>query len=268
MALVEYSDSDSESPAESNSPPPAKKARKNTTPSDIPPLPAAFHDLYATSTRVSVRDDPSLHGGRYPSNEEFALLSDTISQMRAQLGKNSREPEIHSLLRSDLGVRLPLHISLSRPAVLRTEQRQSFMTVFQTAIQKSHIEAVTTTVETLDCVSNFDKTRWFYVLRVSRPADDSLNRLLGLSNRYLALFDQPPLYANSTDGDRKQVSGEPSGDYSRCFHISLAWSLTEPSLEARERIASMDLRSLGEIEVRFDCVKAKIGNQISSISLA
>ena len=46
---------------------------------------------------------------------------------------------MHSLLRSDLGAQLPLHISLSRPVVLRTEQRQSFMETYQTAIQTSHV---------------------------------------------------------------------------------------------------------------------------------
>lgn len=60
MSLVQYSDSDSDAEPAS---PPAKKPRVEPQPG-LPPLPAAFHDLYASSTRVSVKDDPSLHGGR------------------------------------------------------------------------------------------------------------------------------------------------------------------------------------------------------------
>lgn len=62
MSLVQYSDSESESDAECAFPPPKKP--RLTTGASLPPLPPAFHDLYASGTRVSVKDDPSLHGGR------------------------------------------------------------------------------------------------------------------------------------------------------------------------------------------------------------
>ena len=65
MSLVQYSDSESD--ADQPASPPAKKPRHEAPAKGaaaLPPLPAAFHDLYASSTRVSVKDDPSLHGGR------------------------------------------------------------------------------------------------------------------------------------------------------------------------------------------------------------
>lgn len=75
MALVNYSDSESdEEPTKTerngNAAGPSSLKRKHdqcSNPdlsSDLPPLPAAFHDLYASTSRVSTRDDPSLHGGR------------------------------------------------------------------------------------------------------------------------------------------------------------------------------------------------------------
>lgn len=77
MALVDYSESDSD-PGDLDGDErssgilssPSKRKRdaedhlKNEKITALPPLPAAFHDLYATNSRVSVRDDPSLHGGR------------------------------------------------------------------------------------------------------------------------------------------------------------------------------------------------------------
>ncbi|KAK1143189.1 poly(U)-specific 3'-to-5' RNA exonuclease [Aspergillus melleus] len=277
MALVQYSDSDSE---EESPPRPIKKLCPAPTPaSSLPPLPKTFHDLYASSTRVSVKDDPSLHGGRkrviphiegnwpthlylewFPSKEELAVLSD--------------------ILRHDLGAQLPLHISLSRPVVLRTEQKQSFLETFTAALQDSHISAFDVVADSLHCVSNYEQTRWFYVLRVRKPEHDGLNRLLGISNRCLARYGQPPLYEPPSGADTDRESRGPrksthkgaaqpqTGDYSERFHISLAWSLTGPSSEDHDRIAQIDLRRMARLRIPFDCVKAKLGNQITSIPLS
>lgn len=68
LALVQYSDSDSESDDAASNPPTTALKRKRSGPgqavTSLPPLPAAFHSLYSTNTRVSTTDDPSLHGGR------------------------------------------------------------------------------------------------------------------------------------------------------------------------------------------------------------
>ncbi|KAL4784719.1 U6 snRNA phosphodiesterase Usb1 [Aspergillus varians] len=295
MALVQYSDSDSDS--EHEAPPRKINKQSENLPgrkpaSSLPPLPASFLDLYASSTRVSVSDDPSLHGGRkraiphvegnwpthiylewYPSREELGILSNIITQAEHML--QGEQAKLHNFLHSDLGAQLPLHISLSRPVVLRTEERQPFMDAFEAALEGPDISPFDVQVESLDWVSNFEKTRWFYVLRVKRPDKNCLNQLLHISNRSLSLFGQPPLYervsdfSNSGDPQRRLQGSKPSspGDFSEFFHVSIAWSLTEPSAEDRECMKSIDLRGLTALRIKFDCVKAKIGNNVSSIPL-
>ncbi|KAL4814109.1 U6 snRNA phosphodiesterase Usb1 [Aspergillus spinulosporus] len=294
MALVQYSDSESNS--EKEAPPrKIKKAsqdvRSRSPASTLPPLPASFHDLYASSVKVSVRDDPSLHGGRkrviphvegnwpthiylewYPSKEELEILGSIISQAEHML--RAEQAKLNSFLYSDLGVRLPLHISLSRPVVLRTEQRQPFMDTFEAALKGSGISPFEVQIDSLDWVSNYERTRWFYVLRVKRPDGDCLKRLLHISNRSLGLFNQPPLYApllnSKSGGNQPNIRGSKpasTGDYTECFHISIAWSLEEPTDQEKKSMESIDIQRLKTLMIKFDCLKTKIGNNVSSIPL-
>lgn len=73
----------------------------------------------------------------YPRKDELSLLADVISH--AGNVPDEKSPTVHSLLHSDLGAQLSLHISLSRPVILRTEQRVLFTEALQKAIHDSHV---------------------------------------------------------------------------------------------------------------------------------
>jgi hypothetical protein len=74
MALVQYPDSDSDQEHDTQSIPTrliacapksaGKREHSESAQDDLPPLPAAFHDLYSTNARASTSDNPALHGGR------------------------------------------------------------------------------------------------------------------------------------------------------------------------------------------------------------
>jgi hypothetical protein len=64
MALVDYSDSEPENEDAVDAPGGKKRKPESEHSAALPPLPAVFHDLYASAVRTSTVDDPGLHQGR------------------------------------------------------------------------------------------------------------------------------------------------------------------------------------------------------------
>ncbi|KAF7953590.1 uncharacterized protein EAE97_000989 [Botrytis byssoidea] len=275
--------------------------------SNLPPLPSKFHDLYASTVRNSTRDDPSLHGGRkrvtphiegnwpthiyiewYPSTIEFDLISSLISKV-----ESFKTHDIQTFLSNDLGVPLPLHVSLSRSIGFSREVKDTFLTAFEQVIKSSGVRPFEMAFSGLAWVPNYEKTRWFLVLRVNTPESNALNKLLHVSNKVVEEFGQPPLYANSrTIVNGQQVAKgahhsqhgksfrgktqqkkdvfDDMADLSDAFHISIAWTLLPPDqelIEATERLTAKELMKVKQIQVKTEEVKAKIGNVVTNVPL-
>ncbi|KAI1656800.1 hypothetical protein F4813DRAFT_361911 [Daldinia decipiens] len=182
MALVDYSSSDSESEAgEAAS---ATKRQKTTADSAaLPPLPDAFHDLYASTVRVSTSDDPTLHQGRkrvnphrvgswpshlyiewHPTTSQRNVLSTLLSDLQTALAPLS--VSITSFLESDLGTPQPLHISLSRPIVLSTAEKDDFLEQLIARIKRSNVGPFDLAPRGLEWHRTSESERSFLVLRV------------------------------------------------------------------------------------------------------
>lgn len=171
-------------------------------------------------------------------------------------------PETHSFLRSDLDVQLPLHISLSAPLVLETDHRDEFLQAVKTAISDVGACSFSVTLRAVDWVPNFDKTRFFLVLKLTRPPNDDLNKLLSACNKCARKSKLPELYHEPT--------GEPhakSNDKDDFFHMSTAWTLQEPSTQAIEAVQQAMSARLKQTTVSFSTVKLKVGNAVHDVAL-
>ncbi|KAI1378622.1 hypothetical protein F4677DRAFT_411458 [Hypoxylon crocopeplum] len=194
MALVDYSSSDSESAV--NEAATATTKRQKTShdktkaiegSGPLPPLPAAFHDLYASTVRVSTSDDPALHQGRkrvnphkagnwpshlyiewHPTDKQCATLSALLSDLTSALSPLS--VDLRSFLTSDLDAPQPLHISLSRPIVLSTLQKDVFLKQLIDRIRGSGIAPFDLVPRGLEWHRTRESERSFLVLRVAGAA--------------------------------------------------------------------------------------------------
>lgn len=287
-----------------------------------PPLPTSLTSLYASNVRSSTYDSPTLHQGRkrqiphvegnwpsfvylewLPSVRHLAELEEVIACIAHEHNENdspndnTTAPQRHrsrlqqqvsicSSLRSELGVRQPLHVSLSAPLILTTDNKDTFLENLTRDIESTSQTAFTTFPSTLKWVTNFDGTRHFLVVTLKRPKSDALRTLLETCNRTASNMGLPQLYARNDDHSKVGVVSKPQksgveqhveipvddtvamdhdGNIDEKFHISIAWCLEK--VPTNLTVLQELRKKLEDMEIMFDKVFIKIGNQVPSVSL-
>lgn len=178
-------------------------------------------------------------------------------------------------MENDLGVALPLHISLSRPLALKTEQKDAFLSRVQKGVEESSVTAFHVVPKDVAWHSNEKSTRSFMVMRLQRSKDQEMMRLLEVCNGIANDFEQPLLYAGKDERGGVQSNAQ-TGDK---FHISLAWSLRSPDegaggAKGYSRMQSDDagvpyqlLGRLSDLNIAFTEVKVRIGQDVYTVPL-
>lgn len=256
--------------------------------SALPPLPPSFHDLYASTVRTATADLPSLHQGRrriiphkdgnwpshiylewHPSSSQHQLLQSLLAALAQELDRLLIGHGLPGFLTSELGAPLPLHVSLSRPFVLRTDEKDAFLDRLVQDTARCRVPAFALGCYDLAWHRSPGSERSFLVLRVRGLSgnNDELSALLRACNGLVASYGQPELYSSRGPGR------DDSSDASDAFHVSLAWSFTAPTAELSQKTAEVFARPefrdavLSRISIPVEGVKVKIGNVVTNIAL-
>ncbi|KAK9381486.1 U6 snRNA phosphodiesterase Usb1 [Kockiozyma suomiensis] len=212
-----------------------------------PPLPMRFLDLYPSAPRIG--DDPELHGGRERSSPHEAgkwpthVYVEWLPTPAEALTLKAMLPsDATSLLHSQFGAQLPLHVSLSPPLKVTTDDREPFIEAIWSAIDS--ISSFSVEFTGLQWLSNPSYTRDFLALTVGPSAE--LEELFQATQSVCKSMS----YETFTH-DRPQP------------HVSVAWRL--PAKSANELPASE--ATIARLRADIDTVKIKIGRLVYRKSL-
>ncbi|KAK1782694.1 hypothetical protein QBC45DRAFT_191669 [Copromyces sp. CBS 386.78] len=281
---------------------PPKPAPNLTSP--LPALGDRFNDVNPSNPRTTVTDDPSLHQGRQrqvphipgnwpshiyidwnPSSGDRELLTSLINKLKAEVKSAAQRfadlegVEIHTALQeSDVPVDRPLHISLSAPITLTSNNKDDFLDDLTKAIKSCRVSPFVLDFSGgVDWYRSEESTRSFLVLRVrevqnignaavSSP-NPQLTALLEQCNNVVKEYRQPPLYDSQDMGYR--------------FHVTIAWTHARPSASLKQLTNSVfdDCKTMPSENVsirdklrtgsnlRVQTVKVKIGNYVTRFEL-
>lgn len=244
MGLVDYDSDDDQQQSYSEVVPPRV------------PLPARFHDIYHTPPRAGsefhngrVRTMPHVEGkwpshvyfDWMPSNSEYALLSRVTDLLH-----------INSLVINELGVQLPLHISLSDTLMLDTEDREPFINALNRSIVGSFSGPLRLRLQWPPiALTNATKTRTFIALRVQGPHAALAADIAAQVSTVCRQFDQPVLE-------------------SQVLHVSIGWvegAVGIDSVVDQDQGGAWASSAVNAMELSVDGVKARIGRQVHFVPL-
>ena len=119
----------------------------------------------------------------------------------------------------------------------------------------------------LDWFANYERSRFFLALKLSRPSNNDLNKLLSASNAAARQFGLAELYDNDSKKSDKDISKTQQTmiDRSDAFHISIAWTVKEPDKETRQQLVNLEDDYLKTLMVSFSALKLKMGNVVIGI---
>ncbi|KAK9237401.1 U6 snRNA phosphodiesterase Usb1 [Lipomyces kononenkoae] len=212
----------------------------------VPPLPDRFFDQYASAPRVG--DDPELHDGRTRQSPHIEgrwpthVYCEWIPTESVAAGLESLVPATaSSLVHSPLGAPLPLHVSLSPPLMLATQDRDEFRERVWAAIG-DNCRCFSLKFGSADWLANPSQTRAFYVL-LAKPSDQ-LTNLIDATNKACQAMSYPTLDNAS-------------------FHVSLAWRLPDQTMPDDSADNSDRVQSVVDtLDVKMETVKIKIGRTV------
>ena len=95
------------------------------------------------------------------------MLNQLLLRARETIAKIDADLKLESHLVSELGAQQPLHLSLSAPCSLKTEQKEGFLETVRERVGRARVGGLEVRFSGCEWVGNWKKNRWFWVLKAT-----------------------------------------------------------------------------------------------------